>query len=167
MSLLPRVTERDRELVAREFDTRGPDVCAKDIIEHLEKDNPELLNMAAKCAADLASPTRAMVGFAMFYRLLAVQLPTPAAASTAPVLTPLPRVSTNTRAMLVAEIDHNGAEEFTRTAIAELEEDNPELLQMAHGFASGSSNYLIAMQGFALLYRSLVVQSAMERSRLH
>jgi hypothetical protein len=69
--------------------------------------------------------------------------------------------------MLVAEIDHSGAEEFTRTAIAELEEDNPELLQMAHGFASGSGNYLIAMQGFALLYRSLVLQSAVERTRLH
>ena len=103
----------------------------------------------------------------MFARKTSSSISTPAAASTAPVLTPLPRVSTNTRAMLVAEIDHNGAEEFTRTAIAELEEDNPELLQMAHGFASGSSNYLIAMQGFALLYRSLVVQSAMERTRLH
>jgi hypothetical protein len=166
MSLLPRVTEKARELVAREFDTRGPDVCAKEIIEHLEKDNPELLNMAAKCAADLASPARAIVGFAMFYRLLAV-LPTPAAAGTAPMLTPLPRVSAKTRAMLVAEIDQNGAEVFTRAAIAELEQGNPELLQMAHGFASGSDNYLIAMQGFALLYRSLVLQSAVERTRLH
>ena len=166
MSLLPRVTEKARELVAREFDTRGPDVCAKEIIEHLEKDNPELLNMAAKCAADLASPARAMMGFAMFYRLLAVRLPTPAAAGAAPMLT-LPRVSAKTRAMLVAEIDQNGAEVFTRAAIAELEEGNPELLQMAHGFASGSGNYLLAMQGFALLYRSLVLQSAAERIRLH
>ena len=164
MSLLPRVTEKARELVAREFDTRGPDVCAKEIIEHLERDNPELLNMAAKCAADLVSPARAMVGFAMFYRLLAVRLPTP---GNAPTLTPLPHVSAKTRAMLVAEIDQNGAEVFTRAAIAELEEGNPELLQMAHGFASGSGNYLIAMQGFALLYRSLVLQSAVERTRLH
>jgi hypothetical protein len=38
---------------------------------------------------------------------------------------------------------------------------------MAHGFASGSGNYLLAMQGFALLYRSLVLQSAVERIRLH
>ncbi len=167
MSLLPRVTEKARELVAREFDTRGPDVCAEEIIEHLEKDNPELLNMAAKCAADLGSPARAMMGFAMFYRLLAVRLPTPVAAGAAPMLTPLPRVSAKTRAMLVAEIDQNGAEVFTRAAIAELEEGNPELLQMAHGFASGSGNYLIAMQGFALLYRSLVLQSAVERIRLH
>ena len=166
MSLLPRVTEKARELVAREFDTRGPDVCVEEIIEHLEKDNPELLNMAAKCAADLGSPARAMMGFAMFYRLLAVRLPTPAAAGAAPMLT-LPRVSAKTRAMLVAEIDQNGAEVFTRAAIADLEEGNPELLQMAHGFASGSGNYLLAMQGFALLYRSLVLQSAAERIRLH
>jgi hypothetical protein len=167
MSLLPRVTEKARELVAREFDTRGPDVCVEEIIEHLEKDNPELLNMAAKCAADLGSPARAMMGFAMFYRLLAVRLPTPAAAGAAPMLT-LPRVSAKTRAMLVAEIDQNGAEVFTRAAIAELEEGNPELLQMAHGFAFGSGNYyLLAMQGFALLYRSLVLQSAAERIRLH
>jgi hypothetical protein len=166
MSLLPRVTEKARELVALEFDTRGPDVCVEEIIEHLEKDNPELLNMAAKCAADLGSPARAMMGFAMFYRLLAVRLPTPAAAGAAPMLT-LPRVSAKTRAMLVAEIDQNGAEVFTRAAVAELEEGNPELLQMAHGFASGSGNYLLAMQGFALLYRSLVLQSAVERFRLH
>ena len=166
MSLLPRVTEKARELVAREFDTRGPDVCVEEIIEHLEKDNPELLNMAAKCAADFGSPARAMMGFAIFYRLLAVRLPTPAAAGAAPMLT-LPRVSAKTRAMLVAEIDQNGAEVFTRAAIAELEEGNPELLQMAHGFASGSANYLLAMQGFALLYRSLVLQSAVERTRLH
>ena len=166
MSLLPRVTEKAREQVAREFDTRGPDVCVEEIIEHLEKDNPELLNMAAKCAADLGSPASAMMGFAMFYRLLAVRLPTPAAAGAAPMLT-LQRVSAKTRAMLVAEIDQNGAEVFTRAAVAELEEGNPELLQMAHGFASGSGNYLLAMQGFALLYRSLVLQSAVERIRLH
>jgi len=99
MSLLPRVTENARELVAREFDTRGPDVCAKEIIEHFEKDNPELLNMAAKCAADLGSPARAMVGFAMFYRLLTMRLPTPAAAGSAPMLTPLPRISAAPRCL--------------------------------------------------------------------
>ena len=39
--------------------------------------------------------------------------------------------------MLVAEIDEKGSEDFTREAIAELEKSNPELLQMAHNFASG------------------------------
>src|SRR5437899_5786323 len=58
MSLLPRVTERARELLAREFDTRGPDACMSEIIEHLERHNPELLDMAAKCAADLGIPRR-------------------------------------------------------------------------------------------------------------
>ena len=99
MSLLPRVTEKTRELVAREFDTRGPDACTAEIIEHLEEHNPELLDMAARCAADLGNPARAMFGFSMFYRLL---LPV---APGAGALTPLPRVSEETRALLVSEID--------------------------------------------------------------
>jgi hypothetical protein len=161
MSLLPRVTEKARELVAREFDTRGPDACTAEIIEHLEEHNPELLDMAARCAADLGNPTRAMFGFSMFYRLL---LPV---APGAGALTPLPRVSEETRALLVSEIDEKGPEDFTMEAIAELEESNPELLQMAHNFASGLGNYLHGMQGFVLLYKSLAIQSTVERARLH
>jgi hypothetical protein len=161
MSLLPRVTEKARELVAREFDARGPDVCMTEIIEHLERYNPELLDMAAKCAGDLGNPAKAMLGFSMFYRLL---IPAPPDTG---VLTPLPRVSEETRARLVAEIDEKGTENFTLEAIGELEESNPELLQMAHNFASGLENYLHAMQGFALLYKSLVIQSMAERRRLH
>jgi hypothetical protein len=160
MSLLPRVTEKARELVAREFDTRGPDACMAEIIGHLEEHNPELLDMAAKCAADLGNPAKAMLGFSMFYRLL---IP----ASPGATLTPLPRVSEETRALLVAEIDEKGPEDFTIEAIAELEKSNPELLQMAHNFASGLGNYLHGMQGFALLYKSLVIQSTVERARLH
>jgi hypothetical protein len=99
MSLLPRVTERSRELLAREFDTRGPDACTAEIIEHLERHNPELLDMAAKCAADLGNPAKAMLGFSMFYRLLI-----PASPGIG-IPTPLPRVSRETRALLVAEID--------------------------------------------------------------
>jgi hypothetical protein len=38
---------------------------------------------------------------------------------------------------------------------------------MAHNFASGLENYLHAMQGFALLYKSLIIQSRTERARLH
>jgi hypothetical protein len=161
MSLLPRVTEKTRELVAREFDARGPDVCMSEIIEHLEQHNPELLDMAAKWAADLGNPAKAMLGFGMFYRLL---IPAPPGTG---VLSPLPRVSEETRARLVREIDHKGPADFTLEAIAELEERNPELLQMAHNFASGLGNYLHAMQGFALLYRSLVMQSWAERARPH
>jgi hypothetical protein len=161
MSLLPRVTEKARELVAREFDTRGPDACMPEIIGHLEEHNPELLDMAAKCAADLGNPAKAMLGFSMFHRLLIPASPG------ADALTPLPRVSVETRALLLAEIDEKGPESFTIEAIAELEKSNPELLQMAHNFASGLGDYLHGMQGFALLYKSLVIQSTVERARLH
>src|ERR1700737_4297506 len=77
MSLLPRITEKARELVSREFDTRGPDVCTAEVIEHLEQHNPELLDMAARCAADLDNPGKAMLGFGVFYRLLVGSLPQP------------------------------------------------------------------------------------------
>src|ERR1700719_1358288 len=70
MSFLPRVTEKARELVSREFDTRGPDVCLAEVVEHLEQHNPELLDMAARCAADLDNPGKDMLGFGVFYRLL-------------------------------------------------------------------------------------------------
>jgi hypothetical protein len=83
------------------------------------------------------------------------------------VMTPLPCVSADTRALLVGEIDEKGSADFTRDAIAELEKSNPELLQMAHNFASGLGNYLHAMQGFALLYKSLLLQATVERAKLH
>jgi hypothetical protein len=164
MSLLPRVTEKARELVAREFDTRGPDVCMTEMIDHLEQHNPELLDMAFKWAADLGTPAKAMIGFSMFYRILIVQVP---ATTDTGVRSALPRVSAQTRDLLVAEIDQKGSSALTREAIAELEESNPELLQMAHSFASGLGNYLHAMQGFALLYKSLLIQSRVERTWLH
>ena len=113
MSLLPCVTVKDRESVARDFDLRGPDACTAEIIEHLEEHNPELLDMAARWADDL------------------------------------------------------GPEGFTIEALAELEQNNPELLQVAHSFASRLRNYLHGMQGFALLYKSLVIQTSVERARLH
>jgi hypothetical protein len=56
VSLLPRVIEKARELIAREFDACGPDACMAEIIEHLERHNPELLDMAAKWGADLENP---------------------------------------------------------------------------------------------------------------
>ena len=102
MSLLPRVTEKTREMVAREFDARGPEVCITEIIAHLERQNPELLDMAAKWAADLKDPAKAMLGFGMFYRLL-----TPVHLG-AGALTPLPRVSEETRVRLASEIDEKG-----------------------------------------------------------
>jgi hypothetical protein len=164
MSFLPRVTEKARELVARDFDARGPDVCMAEIIAHLKQHNPEILDMAVKCAAGSGNSCKVLLGFGMFYRLLIVQLPahTDMAALVAP-----PRVSAETRAHLVAEIDGMGADAFTVKAIAELQESNPELLQMAHNFAADLENYLHVMQGFGLLYRSLLMQSQAERGTLH
>jgi hypothetical protein len=164
MIILPRVTEKTRELVSLEFDTRGPDVCTAEVIQHLRQYNPELLNMAARCAFDLGNAAKAMGGFSMFYRLLMVRAPDTAGSC---AIAPLPRVSAETRALLVAEIDEKGSEAFTIEAIAELEQSNPELLQMAHNFSSGLGNYLHAIQGFALLYKSLLIQSQAERESFH
>jgi len=66
MSFLPRVTEKARELVARDFDARGPDVCLAEIVTQLEKRNPEFLDMALRCAADSGSPRKVLLGFSMF-----------------------------------------------------------------------------------------------------
>jgi hypothetical protein len=161
MSLLPRVTEKTRELIAREFDARGPDVCMREVVEHLERHNPELLDMAAKWASDLGNPTKAMLAFGIFYRLL---IPMPPGTG---MLSPLPRVSDATRALLVLEIDEKGPGLFTLDAIVELESANPELLQAAHSFASGLGDYLPAMQGFALVHRALVIEAAAERAKFH
>ena len=73
-----------------------------EMIEHLQKHNPEFLDMAARCAADLGTPAKAMVGFSMFYRLLMAQSLAGAGTRT---LTLLPRVSAETRDLLVAHID--------------------------------------------------------------
>jgi hypothetical protein len=161
--LLPRVTGKVRELIAREFDTRGPEVCMAEVIEHLVQHNPELLDMAVRCANDLPASETAMIGFSMFYRLLAQSAPIVDAA----LLSPLPRVGGETRGLLMAEIDQKGSEAFTKEALAELEKSNPELLQMAHNFASRLGDYLRAMQGFALLYKSLLIQSKAERAWSH
>ena len=53
LSVLPRVTERTRERVAREFDDLGPDVCMNSIMRDLQRHNPELLDMASKWARAL------------------------------------------------------------------------------------------------------------------
>jgi hypothetical protein len=50
--------------------------------------------------------------------------------------------------------------------IEDLERNNPGLLQMAHGFATRQPDYLQVMQGFALLYKSLIDQSAADRALL-
>src|SRR3954468_418756 len=83
------------------------------------------------------------------------------------LLNPLPRVSPETRDLLVREIDETGTETFTVAGIHDLEANNPELLQLAHGFASAHGDYLGVMQAFALVYKALASEAARERSRIH
>ncbi len=164
MSLLPSVTPLTRERIAREFDERGPQACMTEIEEDLRRHNPELLDMASRCARSLGDDHRIMIGFGMFYRLLL----SPAVPGDADgMLSPLPRVTAQTRDMIVRTIDSKGPEAFTMDVVAELEASNPELLQMAHGFASRQKDYLPVMQGFALLYQSLNEQLAADRWLLH
>jgi len=164
MSSLPLVTERAREFMSRQFDDMGPEACLAEIIECLTRENPELLDMGRKWATDVGSGPKVMVGFAMFYQLL---LTASSDAAEQQIMHPLPCVTAKTRDMLVREIDEDGSEVFTLRIIEDLEQTNPELMQMAHAFASRHGDYLGVMQGFALLYRSLVVQSADDRTYLH
>lgn len=162
MSSLPRVTELARERIAREFDDLGPQACMAEILDVWQRHNPELLDMARKCAADVDDEAKAMIGFGMFYQLL-----DSGAGIGARRLSALPRVSPKTRTALVREIDADGPELFTLRAIENLESTNPELLQMAHSFATHSPDYVSIVQGFALLYRALLLQSASDQRALH
>ncbi|BCG78968.1 hypothetical protein [Mesorhizobium sp. 113-3-3] len=164
MSSLPRVTEWTREFVSRQFDDLGPEACLAEITECLTRENPELLDMARKCAADVDNGPKVMVGFGMFYQLM---VSASSDTNQKQILHPLPRVTAKTRDSLVREIDEEGSERFTMRTVEDLERSNPELMQMAHGFASQHPDYLRVMQGFALLYRSLVVQSGADRKYLH
>jgi len=164
VSPLARVTPLTRERIAREFDDRGPEACMAEIIEDLRRNNPELLDMASRCAHSLGNDRRIMLGFGMFYRLI-LSPATPDAKRA--MLSPLPRVTPETRDMIVWQMDHKGSEAFTMEIIADLEQNNPELLRMAHDFAERQVDYLLVMQGFALFYKSLIDQSAADRCRLH
>ncbi|MEA2768513.1 MAG: hypothetical protein QOD93_1475 [Acetobacteraceae bacterium] len=164
MSLLSLVTPTTPERLAREFDDRGPEACVTEVINDLKQHNPELLDMAVKCAKSRGDYSRVMQDLGMFYRLiLAPSLPDRAGSE----LNPLPRMTPRTRDLIVAQIDELGPEVFTMNAVTELETQNPELLQMAHNFASTQPDYLEVMQGFALVYKSLVDQAAADRALLH
>jgi hypothetical protein len=160
MSWLPLVAEHTRERVSREFDNLGPEACVAEITENLRRTNPEILDMAARCAADVGDTTALMVGFGMFYRLLVAE-------SQLLRFEALPRVTAETRDRIVQQIAEKGAKDFTEEALAELERTNPELLQMAHHFSSRQKDYLATMQGFALLYASLLAQAAADGATLH
>jgi hypothetical protein len=171
LSSLPRVAEATRERVSRELDHLGPDVCIADIKDNLRRNNPELLDMATKWAADVGDRDELMLGFCVFYRLLLAQAATGAERAWQPgsrmLLDPLPRVAPKTRALLASQIDEKGIAPFVRDSIEHLERNNPQLLQVAHRFAARHDNYLGAIKGFAVLYACLVAQSAADRSHPH
>jgi len=164
MSVLPRVSPFTRELMSREFDDLGPAACVSEIVQDLQRNNPELLHMASQWVNDLHDPDRVMTAFSMFYRLLTAELPAPRGDSG---LSPLPRVSDDARIMIVERIDIEGADRFSLNAIDEMDQSNPELLQMAHYFASDRADYAQVMRGFALLYATLQVQSDIDRLSAH
>jgi hypothetical protein len=171
MSALPRVTESTRERLSREFDDRGPDVCRAEITLDLDANNPELLDMAMRCARDVGDAPRVMTGFCMFYRLLTAEaheaIPGSRDVGERATWSLLPRVSRETRARIVQRIDTVGSNGFTRETLAELETQNPELLLMAHNFAESQPDYAGLMQGFALLYGCLLAEALQERGSLH
>ena len=171
MSTLPLVAESTREQIAREFDDLGPDACIAEITAHLREHNPEWLYMATKCAGDAGDPKCIIGGFCMFYRLLIAQAspdhPLTKTAGAPAILNPLPRVTEQTRATIVAAIVGSSPESFVNDAMLQLEVGNPELLQMAHFFASAHENYSGTMQGFALLYTALLIQSNTDRLSVH
>lgn len=167
MSLLPRVAERTRETVAREFDDHGPQHCVAEIMADLDSNNPELLDIARRCAHELGDSQRVIEGFCMFYRLLTLQAAQEAAAATSSGINVLPRVTSQTRDQVARQIDEQTTETFTSNYIAELERDNPELLQMAHRFATRHAQYLQIMQGIALWWACLVAQLRQDRAYMH
>src|SRR4051812_41970064 len=120
MSWLPRVVEHTRERVSREFDSLGPDACVFEISENLRANNPELLDIAMKCARDVGDPAGVMVGFGMFYRLLLAQssaaLSPAAQPGEARTLDALPRVTSQTRALVLKHIERRGGDGVTREA---------------------------------------------------
>jgi hypothetical protein len=164
MSVLPRVTELTRERISREFDEFGPDVCLTEIKADLRKHNPELLDMASRWAGGGAQTSSLMTAFSMFYRLLTAEARSLLESGT---LYLLPRVSADVRDAIVQRIDRTSGEAFTREAIDNLEAHNPELLQMAHSYASHRPDYGRTMQGFALLHEALLLQFRVDRVSRH
>src|ERR1700733_2319598 len=154
MSVLPRVSELTRERISREFDDLGPEACMAEIKADLRRHNPELLDMASRWAG--GETAGLMTAFGMFYRLMTAEALAPLGVA---ALNPLPHVSTDVRDSIIDRIDRIGAEGFPDQAIDNLEAANPELLQMAHGYASRRTDYARTMQGFALLHEALLVQS--------
>jgi hypothetical protein len=117
-----------------------------------------------KWAGEGKEGKKLFTAFGMFYRLLAAEA---SALLESDALSPLPQVSSETRDRILARIARIGDEQFCREAIGNLEAANPELLQMAHSFASVRPDYARTMQGFALLHEALLIQSQSDRLKPH
>jgi hypothetical protein len=170
MSLLPRVTEYTRESVCREFDEFGPDASVRQIVLELQQHNPHVLDMVQKCARDLEDSDQVLLALVMFYRLLIFQAIAdgyPGATVSALPPSPLPRVTDRTRDAITAEIDAIGTSAFVTRYTRQLEQENPELLLMAHDFGSRHADYLGLIEGVLLIWASLVEQLRADRSQLH
>jgi hypothetical protein len=162
---LPFVTNLTRERIARELDDRGPESCMAETLQELSVGNPEILDMATKCAASFEDRSgQILLELCIFYRLLRAQHR--AMDSHLRLLTPFPRVTQETRGKVVESIDEHGSEAFTMSAIEDLEQNNSELLQMAHNSAARQESYLPMMQGFALLYKVLSEQAAADAATI-
>lgn len=155
---LSYVDELTWERVARDFDDVGPDACMAEIVDDLLDDNPHYLEMASRCARDVGDHDRIITGFCMFYRILAQSARAEGAV--------IPRIAPDTRDIIVAMMDEFGTDTFVLFATEALEQENPQLLQMASGFASRHERYLDIMRGFVLLYKSLSAQAVADRLRL-
>lgn len=164
MSILPRVSPATRERVSQEFDEFGPAACVSAIEKDVQTNNPEWLHMARQWIGDLDDPDTVAVACCMFYRLLTAELPV---GHEAPGLSPLPRVSGDTRGVILERIDAAGGDGFSLSAVDEMGQSNPELLRMAHDFASGRADYAQVMRGFALLYATLKAQTDIDRLNAH
>jgi hypothetical protein len=134
MSSVPRVSITTRERVSREFDELGPSASTQHIINLLERFDPELLDIISKAARDISGSPKILTGFAFFVRLLILE--TGSAHQGLHATYSLPRITPETRELLVKKIDAQGTEAFLKQGIEELERNNPELLQVAHHFAS-------------------------------
>src|SRR5690349_13640395 len=102
---LPRVTSATRERVSRELDDLGPAACTDQVVENLRRSNPELLDIASRCARDVRPAAKTMLGLAMFCRLLMAETAVTKGGSD---LKPLPRVAPETRDLVVSDIDRQG-----------------------------------------------------------
>jgi hypothetical protein len=133
-------------------------------LHELRETNPEVLDMASKCAASFGARSESvLLELSIFYRLLRSEYEV--MDPRVRLLAPFPRVTPGPRNRLVELLDDEGLEAFTLRAIEDLEQHNPELLQMAHDSASRFGDYLPVMQGFALIYRALAEQAAADSRR--